>query len=153
MDSVKTPVSGGGAHQGEPDGVSGAPKPGDGADIDGRLGGGESDGGAYPNPHTGRDGSNSGFMGHGGQTEMAYHGSGQAGGDGGTGPNAATGSTSSDEAGTGVAASPEHAARAVTAGDRTVSVVEVSGIAEAEANGKIATDAPYEREQEAPGSG
>jgi hypothetical protein len=44
--------------------------------------GGESAGGAYPNPHTGKDDgkkSPSDFMGHGGQTEQAYHGSGQLG--------------------------------------------------------------------------
>lgn len=45
----------------------------------GRGGGGESGGGAYPNPHTGKDGGGGGFMGHGGQTEMPYHGSGQLG--------------------------------------------------------------------------
>jgi hypothetical protein len=43
------------------------------------LGGGDSGGGAYPNPHTGKDGKGGGFMGHGGQTEMEYHGSGQLG--------------------------------------------------------------------------
>jgi hypothetical protein len=40
---------------------------------------GESDGGAYPNPHTGKEpgaGAGGGFLGHGGQTEQAYHGSG-----------------------------------------------------------------------------
>jgi hypothetical protein len=45
----------------------------------GRGGGGDSQGGAYPNPHTGKKPGNSGFMGHGGQTEMEYHGSGQLG--------------------------------------------------------------------------
>lgn len=43
---------------------------------------GESGGGAYPNPHTGKEGSGeNGFLGHGGQTEMAYHGTGQPGPD------------------------------------------------------------------------
>ncbi len=43
--------------------------------------GGQSDGGAYPNPHTGKKGGKTGggFMGHGGQTEMEYHGEGQLG--------------------------------------------------------------------------
>jgi hypothetical protein len=44
--------------------------------------GGESAGGAYPNPHTGKsdgDKSPGDFLGHGGQTEQAYHGSGQLG--------------------------------------------------------------------------
>jgi len=35
----------------------------------GRKGGGESGGGAYPNPHTGKAPKN-GFLGHGGQTEI-----------------------------------------------------------------------------------
>ena len=48
--------------------------------MNGRAGGGDSGGGAYPNPHTGKGGSDSeGFMGHGGQTEMPYHGKGQLG--------------------------------------------------------------------------
>lgn len=55
---------------------------------------GESQGGAYPNPHTGKDGSPDGpdsFMGHGGQTEIDYHGSGQLGDDRtGDNPNAPT---------------------------------------------------------------
>ena len=41
--------------------------------------GGDSQGGAYPNPHTGKKPKGGGFMGHGGQSEMAYHGSGQLG--------------------------------------------------------------------------
>jgi hypothetical protein len=49
----------------------------------GRTGGGDSGGGAYPNPHTGKEDKKAGggFMGHGGQTEMPYHGTGQLGGD------------------------------------------------------------------------
>jgi hypothetical protein len=48
-----------------------------------RSEGGESNGGAYPNPHTGKEGAGerSGFMGHGGQTEIAYSGTGQGGHD------------------------------------------------------------------------
>ena len=54
---------------------------------------GESGGGAYPNPHTGKEGSDDGsgeLMGHGGQSEMAYHGHGQLGEDdvAGENPNA-----------------------------------------------------------------
>jgi hypothetical protein len=47
------------------------------------AGGGESQGGAYPNPHTGKDakGGPDSFMGQGGQTEMGYHGTGRLGGD------------------------------------------------------------------------
>lgn len=43
------------------------------------AGGGDSGGGAYPNPHTGKKPENDGFMGHGGQTDMPYHGGGQLG--------------------------------------------------------------------------
>lgn len=45
-------------------------------------GGGESQGGAYPNPHSGKDPKEPGpddFMGHGGQSEIGYHGTGQLG--------------------------------------------------------------------------
>ena len=42
---------------------------------------GRTGGGAYPNPHSGKDPGNGGFMGHGGQTEMPYHGKGQLGDD------------------------------------------------------------------------
>ena len=46
----------------------------------GAKGGGQSGGGAYPNPHSGKDkGEKSGFLGSGGQSEMEYHGSGQLG--------------------------------------------------------------------------
>ena len=49
------------------------------AAFDARSGGGDSGGGAYPNPHTGKKGGDTGFMGHGGQSDMAYHGEGQLG--------------------------------------------------------------------------
>ena len=44
----------------------------------------ESQGGAYPNPHTGKGEPGAGeapgdFLGHGGQSGMAYHGPGQLG--------------------------------------------------------------------------
>jgi len=41
--------------------------------------GGESQGGAYPNPHTSKEdaGESEGF--HGGQSKTAYHGTGQLG--------------------------------------------------------------------------
>jgi len=47
-------------------------------------GGRASSGGPYPNPHTGKDKSRSegkadGYMGHGGQSEMEYHGTGRLG--------------------------------------------------------------------------
>lgn len=42
---------------------------------------GESAGGAYPNPHTGKGSQENldGFMGHGGQSNIDYHGSGRLG--------------------------------------------------------------------------
>jgi hypothetical protein len=46
----------------------------------GAKGGGQSGGGAYPNPHTGKEGEEGGYMGHGGQTDMAYYGKGRLGG-------------------------------------------------------------------------
>lgn len=41
----------------------------------------ESQGGAYPNPHKGTEGKKpiDGIMGHGGQSEIDYHGTGQLG--------------------------------------------------------------------------
>ena len=55
-------------------------------DTHAKQGGGESGGGAYPNPHRGIEGDNAGsapedFTGHGGQTEIGYHGPGQLGGE------------------------------------------------------------------------
>lgn len=47
--------------------------------LNGREGGGESGGGAYPNPHSGKKGKKDGFMGSGGQTETPYHGHGRLG--------------------------------------------------------------------------
>lgn len=69
------------------DGSGTAPAhPDDNGEVASRRGGaeqtGESGGGAYPNPHTGKEPSGKGrdsFMGHGGQTEQAYHGPGQLG--------------------------------------------------------------------------
>ena len=52
------------------------------ANFNGRMaaaGGGDSGGGAYPNPHTGKEGKGGGFMSHGGQTDIAYHGGEQLG--------------------------------------------------------------------------
>ena len=41
--------------------------------------GGESQGGDYPNANDGKKPKQGGLFGHGGQTEMGYHGSGQLG--------------------------------------------------------------------------
>ena len=61
--------------------------------LNGRQGGGDSGGGAYPNPHSGKTGgAREGFTGTGGQTEQPYHGHGQLGEDETDGnPNAPAG--------------------------------------------------------------
>ena len=150
-DKVHTPVSGNPASKGAPDGVSDSPRGND--DVHGRSEGGESGGGSYPNPHAGKTETNTGFMAHGGQTDIAYHGGGQAGEDGGTAGNGVAGSSGRDR--TTIAADPDadRKPHAIPAEGRTIEVVETSGIAEAEANGKIGTDADYEDEQKQPGAG
>jgi hypothetical protein len=60
--------------------------------VNSRNAGGESGGGAYPNPHTGKEKKQSGFFGHGGQTEIDYSGTGGGEGDTGNNVNGATGS-------------------------------------------------------------
>ena len=47
--------------------------------LHGKGGAGESGGGAYPNPHAGKKPDQGGYMGHGGQSDMAYHGKGRLG--------------------------------------------------------------------------
>lgn len=83
-----TQVSGGDENKGKPDGVSASPN--NGANVQGKSDAGESGGGAYPNPHTGKKPTWGGFLGHGGQTNIGYHGSGQAGQDGKASPNSTT---------------------------------------------------------------
>ena len=55
------------------------PKAGDGVTDPSGKGDSESSGGAYPNPHTGKDKQDDvggGFMGHGGQSHVTYSGTG-----------------------------------------------------------------------------
>jgi hypothetical protein len=66
--------------------------------INGKGKGGDSGGGPYPNPHTGKEPEADGFMGHGGQTDMDYHGHGQLGERKvGENPNAPTGGDSEEK--------------------------------------------------------
>ncbi len=150
-DKVQTPVPGNPASKGAPDGISDSPRGND--DVHGRSEGGESGGGSYPNPHAGKTETNTGFMAHGGQTDIAYHGGGQAGEHGGNAGNGVAGSDGGDR--TTIAADPDadREPHTISAEGRTIEVVETSGIAEAEASGKIGTDADYEDEQKQPGAG
>lgn len=86
MNNPETPN----AKTGSPDNKGSQAKSGDLArgdpesvqDFNGRMaaaGGGDSGGGYYPNPHTGKEPQGGGFMSHGGQTDIAYHGGGQLG--------------------------------------------------------------------------
>lgn len=148
-DKKVMPASGNQASKGKPDGVSGTPGAGGFGQVHGRLeGGGESSGGSYPNPHAGKDPDDAGFPSHGGQTEIDYYGPDN--------PNATTGPARSDgdrQAGPLPSGPPSQTAHSVRVGSRTIEVFEDSGVAAAEASGKIATDAPYEQEQENPGGG
>ena len=159
MSETEMPDGGGGPGKGKADGVSGPPDAGpdrapDGANVHGRSAAGESGGGAYDNPHTDKQPTSGSFMGHGGQSDIAYHGGGQAG-EGGDAPNAVTGSDSSngEERGAAGSPAPQYDAHPVEGGGRSFGVVETSGIAQAEATGKVGTDAPDERAQEPPGAG
>jgi hypothetical protein len=152
MSEVKTPVSGGGADEGGADGVSGAP---DGNNVGGRTPGGESGGGGYDNPHADKEPAGDGFMGHGGQTSIDYHGGGQSGDHGGDAPNAATGSDSSDgeERGTDAWAAPVYEPHPILAAGHRVEVVETNGVAQAEQLGNVGKAAHDDAEKESPGGG
>jgi hypothetical protein len=139
------PADGGGVAKGKPDGVSGAPETGDRGRVQGRSPGGESGGGAYPNPYSDEGSNVSTFSG--GQAEKGYYG--------GENPNATTprDALDEDQSDSEGADSARREAHPVEAGGRTIEVIEDSGVAAAEATGKVATDGPYKREQQSPGGG
>lgn len=150
-DKTPMPVSGDPASKGMPDGVSAAPE---GGNVHGRSDGGESGGSAYPDPHRGKTGKNSGFFGHGGQTEIGYHGGGQAGDQGGSAPNGVTGSggaTGRDAGPPSPAPVAKPAPRTIEGASRPIDIVESSGVAQAEATGRIGND-PADGDDQ-PGSG
>ena len=66
-EKTKTQATGDGTDKGAPDGTNRPPATA-----------GESGGGPYPNPHTGKEERDESEW-HGGQTEAGYHGSGQLG--------------------------------------------------------------------------
>lgn len=154
-DTVPTPVTGNSQDKGKPDGVN----------TPGRGEGGDSGGGSYENPHSGKDGNSDvgGFMGHGGQTDIGYHGGGQPGTEGSETDNATTRGDGGESA-TGNAASKDGPTgpdqdfdaeypRATTAEGRPIEVVDTSGIAAAEATGTTGTDGSAAADSEHPGSG
>ncbi|WP_375419683.1 hypothetical protein [uncultured Sphingomonas sp.] len=154
-DKQPTPVSGGGDRTGKPDGVN---------ESDARTAGGESGGGGYDNPHTGKDGNSdaNGILGHGGQTEIGYHGGGQAGSDGQATDNAtAEGSSDVDKDGeSGPKPGPTgpdqdfsaEYLREIEVDGRRLEIIDTSGIAAAEAAGTIGRDNDANG-SDAPGSG
>ena len=161
-EKVQAPVPGNPGSKGAPDGVSDSPRGGDGADVHGRSEGGESGGGSYPNPHAGKTDTNTGFMAHGGQTDIGYHGGGQAGTEGSETDNATTRGDRDDTTGdTDAKSGPtgpdqqdvsEYPRSAVAAG-RPIEVIDTSGVAAAEASGTAGKDGADAAETEHPGSG
>jgi len=158
-DKIPMPVPGDPATKGKPDGVSDAPGSGN---IHGRSAAGESGGGAYPNPHTGKKPISGGFLSHGGQTEIGYHGGGQAGSDGTSNVNAATKGDEdfSTQGETGPKPGPagpqqvtgEDRIHKVTVNGRALHVEEASGIAAAEASGMTGRAGQEQTEPEEPGA-
>jgi hypothetical protein len=75
---------------------------------------------------------------HGGQTEIAYHG--------GSNPNATASGGEVSEEGRTDAPAPAREPHTLQQGHRTIEVIEQSGIAAAEATGKVAPNDPSKRE-------
>jgi hypothetical protein len=138
-DKKEMPANGGGAAKGKPDGVSGSPDTGETGQIHGRSGGGESGGGAYPNPYSGKGSADTGSSDLGAQN--AYFG--------GDNPNATTKPQNSLEKEEPAAEESDPSlgeAHRVEAGGRTFEVIEESGVAAAIAAGKTGTEAEPEKD-------
>jgi hypothetical protein len=82
MSDTPTQAAGGDGRKGADDGVGDAPA---------KQGGGESGGGAYPNAKGPDTKKESGFFGHGGQTDIDYSGTGAKGDRDAGNDNAVTG--------------------------------------------------------------
>lgn len=159
-DKVPMPTPGNPETKGKPDGVSGAPG---GGNIHGRSAGGESGGGAYPNPHTGKKPISGSFFSHGGQTEIGYHGGGQAGNDGAQNVNAAARGDEdlSEQGSTGAKAGPmvpqetgsDRHTHEIAVEGRILKIEEASGVAAAEATGKTGHAGQRTADPDAVGSG
>ena len=157
-DKVPMPASGDGRNKGQADGVNAS---------DARSAGGESGGAGYDNPHTGKDGAgdSSGFMGHGGQTEIGYHGGGQAGDEGAPVDNSTTRTDSGIADAGNASAGPKEGPRGpeqdreaqqtreTDLGGKKVEVFETSGVAAAEAAGNIGKGDTDDAGSDHPGSG
>lgn len=81
-DKVAMPVDGSGTEMTPADANGEVASRRDSQSAGGLPNAGESGGGAYPNPHSGKDGADDGpdkALGHGGQSGMRYHGHGQLG--------------------------------------------------------------------------
>ena len=128
----------------------------------GRTAGGESGGSGYAEGGP-RTAGGSGFMGHGGQSDLAYHGGGQAGAEGPRAGNATTRSEGDVVGGGEPGPKPGPSApyqdrvaeqtRDEVLGGRTVEVFEESGVAAAELSGKTGVEGERRVDGEEPGSG
>lgn len=155
-DRKPMPADGENRMKGAPDGVNIA-------NPSGRGDQGESGGGSYPNGRENSDDQAGGFSNHGGQSNIGYHGGGQAGQDGSANANAATQGDDdfSDQGATGPKPGPRgpdqnddgSRTRTVVMQGRTVSVRDMSGIAAAEASGQTGVKGQHASDEEAPGAG
>ncbi len=91
-DKVPMPADGSQTERTKPDDIGELASRRDGQSAGGLPNVGESGGGAYPNPHTGKEGSSANegssggpdtLMGHGGQADASYYGHDKLGDKGG----------------------------------------------------------------------